>query len=438
MDWLNLNELPTDLVDDTNDAVGEGCATTTLPSYCTQPALHGEVSQAICTEGNVVASHNGSMQFASYEGQVGQIESTNFNQDTTSMPDNDNNDVEIPEDEVLSQPSEPYLGMRFDTLLCAKDHYNAYALRLGFSTRSSTSKRSVYTNEVEKQLFVCNKFREPKVDGEKTQKTKVAPDVSSESEVDSEDENDQEDALHVGKKPRKKRRRETMKGTNCKARLIVKLMDNIWQVVYFIAEHNHPLINKPSLTKYLRSHQGIPKKEENFLRILHDSNLETGHMMQLMSSFYGSGLLVPYTTKAISNYRSRMRAQTRGGDMTETISYFTQKRLDDPDFYFKVLLDDEQRVQNFFWVDGAARTTYEDAYSDCISFDTTYLTNQYNMPFAPFIGINRHGQSFMLGCGFLRDEKATSFDWLFETYLDAMNDKAPKNIITDQDWAMHA
>lgn len=133
-----------------------------------------------------------------------------------------------------------------------------------------------------------------------------------------------------------------------------------------------------------------------------------------------------------------MRAQTRGGDMTETISYFTQKRLDDPDFYFKVLLDDEQRVQNFFWVDGAARTTYEDAYSDCISFDTTYLTNQYNMPFAPFIGINRHGQSFMLGCGFLRDEKATSFDWLFETYLDAMNDKAPKNIITDQDWAMHA
>lgn len=161
-------------------------------------------------------------------------------------------------------------------------------------------------------------------------------------------------------------------------------------------------------------------------------------MMQLMSSFYGSGLLVPYTTKAISNYRSRMRAQTRGGDMTETISYFTQKRLDDPDFYFKVLLDDEQRVQNFFWVDGAARTTYEDAYSDCISFDTTYLTNQYNMPFAPFIGINRHGQSFMLGCGFLRDEKATSFDWLFETYLDAMNDKAPKNIITDQDWAMHA
>ncbi|KQK13529.2 hypothetical protein BRADI_1g10750v3, partial [Brachypodium distachyon] len=312
---------------------------------------------------------------------------------TTTIPDNDNTDEQFPEDEVLSQPHEPYLGMRFDTLSCAKDHYNAYALVNGFSIRSSTSRRSLYTNEVEKQLFVCNKFRKPKVDGKK------AP---------------------------KQRRRETIKGTNCKARLIVKLMDSRWQVVYFIAKHNHPLITRPSLTKYLRSHQGIPKEEENFLRILHDSNLETGRMMQLMSSFYGSSLLVPYTTKAISNYRSRMRTQTHGGDMAETISYFT------------VLLDEEQRVQNLLWVDGAARKAYEDAYSDCISFDTTYLTNQYNMPFASFIGINRHGQSFMLGCGFLRDEKATSFDWLFETYLDAMHGKAPQNIITDQDWAMRA
>ncbi|PNT67609.1 hypothetical protein BRADI_3g29467v3, partial [Brachypodium distachyon] len=305
-------------------------------------------------------------------------------------------------------PHEPYLGMRYDTLLCAKNHYNAYTLVKGFSIRSSTSRRSLYTNEVEKQLFVCNKFRKPKVDGKK------AP---------------------------KQIRRETIKGTNCKAGMIITLMESRWQVVYFIAEHNHPLITKPSLTKYLVSHQGIPKEEENFLRILHDSNLEIASLSKKMPSLrhdIDSFCRANDATNTISNYRSRMHAQTRGGDMAETISYFTQKRLDDPDFYFIVLLDEEQRVQNLFWVDGAARKAYEDDYSDCISFDTTYLTNQYNMPFAPFIGINRHGQSFMLGCGFLRDEKATSFDWLFETYLDAMHGKAPQNIITDQDWAMQA
>ncbi|KQJ96043.1 hypothetical protein BRADI_3g20603v3, partial [Brachypodium distachyon] len=338
MDLLDLNELPTDLVD-------EGVATTGFPSYCTQPAPGNEVREEVHNEVNDGSSHNGSLHIVGREDQAGQLDSTDLNPQTISISDYDDdiNDEQFPEDGVLSQPHEPYLGMRFDTLLCAKDHYNAYALRVGFSIRSSTSRRSLYTNEVEKQLFVCNKFRKPKADGEPTKKAKVAPDVSSHSEVGSEEETDREEDLPIGKKAPKKRRRETIKGTNCKARMIVKLVDSKWQVIYFIAEHNHPLITKPSFTKYLRSHQGIPKEEENFLRILHNSNLETGRMMPLMSSFYGSGLLVPYTTKAISNYQSRMHAQTRGGDMAETISYFTQKRLDDPDFYFNVLLDDEQR-----------------------------------------------------------------------------------------------
>ncbi|XP_010239197.1 protein FAR1-RELATED SEQUENCE 5-like [Brachypodium distachyon] len=101
-------------------------------------------------------------------------------------------------------------------------------------------------------------------------------------------------------------------------------------------------------------------------------------------------------------------------------------------------MDEEDRMELLFWVDGVARKAYTESYHDCISFDTTYLTNQYNMPFAPFIGINRHGQSFMLGCGFMRDETPSSFDWLFEQYLDAMGGQAPLNIIIDPDYAMRA
>uniref|UniRef100_A0A8R7R9B2 Protein FAR1-RELATED SEQUENCE n=1 Tax=Triticum urartu TaxID=4572 RepID=A0A8R7R9B2_TRIUA len=67
---------------------------------------------------------------------------------------------------------------------------------------------------------------------------------------------------------------------------------------------------------------------------------------------------------------------------------------------------------------------------------TQHMTNMYNMPFAPFIGINRNGKSFMLGCGFVRQEMKTSFDWVFGAFLEAMNGRAPDNIITDQDVAM--
>nr|XP_045083404.1 protein FAR1-RELATED SEQUENCE 5-like [Aegilops tauschii subsp. strangulata] len=219
--------------------------------------------------------------------------------------------------------------------------------------------------------------------------------------------------------------------------MLVKLLDSRWEVIYFVAEHNHPLVDKPSLTKYLRSHQGIPPEERAFLTHLHNCNLTTGRMMHIMSDYYGTELIVPYGTKHISNLKSELNKHaTKEGDMIETVAYFKDQQKEDPDFFYKIKYDEEDRVENIFWVDGAARKAYAEAYHDCISFDTTYMTNMYNMPFAPFIGINRHGQSFMLGCGFVRQELATSFDWLFGTFLEAMHGLAPTNIITDQDIAM--
>ena len=66
--------------------------------------------------------------------------------------------------------------------------------------------------------------------------------------------------------------------------------------------------------------------------------------------------------------------------------YYEELKKEDPDFYYSYTLHEFDRVENLFWVDGAARKSYE-LYSDCLSFDTTYLTNAYNMPCAPFIGM---------------------------------------------------
>ena len=63
---------------------------------------------------------------------------------------------------------------------------------------------------------------------------------------------------------KKKRKRETVKQTKCRAKMVVKLKDDRWEVITFIADHNHPLIDKPSLSKYLRSHQGIPPEQKNY------------------------------------------------------------------------------------------------------------------------------------------------------------------------------
>jgi len=94
-------------------------------------------------------------------------------------------------------------------------------------------------------------------------------------------------------------------------------------------------------------------------------------------------------------------------------------------------------VRNLFWADGAARAAYKE-FGDCVSFDTIYMTNRYKMPFAPFIGLNNHGMSVQMGCGFMKDETIECFTCLFNNFQDAMGNVAPSTIISDQDQAMGA
>jgi hypothetical protein len=157
-----------------------------------------------------------------------------------------------------------------------------------------------------------------------------------------------------------------------------------------------------------------------------------------MSKFYGRLNDMPYIEKDVSNLKSTFKHDTNHHDMQDTLAFFDQMQSEDKDFFRKLKLDKDNRVENIFWVDGPARRAYKASYNDCISFDMTYLTNKYKMPCAPFIGINNHGQSIQLGCGFVRQELSSNFMWLFKIFKLAMGDIAPKNIITDQDTGMKA
>ncbi|XP_040997115.1 uncharacterized protein LOC121243124 [Juglans microcarpa x Juglans regia] len=59
--------------------------------------------------------------------------------------------------------------------------------------------------------------------------------------------------------------------------------------------------------------------------------------------------------------------------------------------------------------DARNRAMYE-SFGDVIIFDTTYLTNTYKMPFAPFVGVNHHGHSILFGCGLISNKDANTFE----------------------------
>ncbi|XP_021309075.1 protein FAR-RED IMPAIRED RESPONSE 1 [Sorghum bicolor] len=88
--------------------------------------------------------------------------------------------------------------------------------------------------------------------------------------------------------------------------------------------------------------------------------------MQLMSEFYGSAQLVPYDGKQVSNFRSTIHKTEKFKDMQETLDYFRALKEEDPEFFYKIKLDDNHRVENLFWVDSATRWHIMDKFSGTI------------------------------------------------------------------------
>ena len=62
-------------------------------------------------------------------------------------------------------------------------------------------------------------------------------------------------------------------------------------------------------------------------------------------------------------------------------------------------------------------------FGDAVSFDTTFQTNKFEMPFAPLLGTNHHKQTIIFGAALLFNETIESFVWLFETFLIAMSER---------------
>jgi len=99
-----------------------------------------------------------------------------------------------------------------------------------------------------------------------------------------------------------------------------------------------------------------------------------------------------FVQKDCRNYIDKVRRLRLGeGDTVAIQTYFSKMQAQCPEFFFSVDLDDECRLKNVFWADNRCRQAYKE-FGDVVTFDTTYLTNKYDMPFAPFVGVNHHGQ----------------------------------------------
>ncbi|KAG8371072.1 hypothetical protein BUALT_Bualt13G0048900 [Buddleja alternifolia] len=287
---------------------------------------------------------------------------------------------------------EPHVGMEFGSEDAAKMFYEDYARRVGFNTRVGHFNRSNPNSTATSRDFLCS-------DGVKK---RVAE--------------------------------------SCGAMLRIGLRgENKWVVTKFVKEHSHIVVS-PSKLPYLRHRRHSAATINNVAECFQGVDLVPSGMMYV--SMDGKNMRdsnnavkkigsLGFTAK----YSSRRR--TLGRDAQNLLDYFKKMQAENPGFYYAIQLDEENRMANAFWADARSRTAYNH-FGDTVSLDTTYRVNQYRVPFAPFTGVNHHGQMTLFGCALLLDESEATFVWLFKTFLAAMNDHAPVSLTTDNDKAIQA
>jgi zinc finger SWIM domain-containing protein 3 len=157
----------------------------------------------------------------------------------------------------------------------------------------------------------------------------------------------------------------------------------------------------------------------------------------LMMQFYGGTENIPFSRTDYNNEIGRERNKyIESNDAHTLLEYLKNKQIEDPAFFYDIQIDEPTgRITIFFWVDGQSIIDYK-YFGDAVSFDTTFQTNKFEMPFAPILGTNHHKQTIIFGPALLYNETIPSFIWLFETFLTVMGGKHPSTSFTDQDVVM--
>ncbi|KAL9370464.1 hypothetical protein Peur_035604 [Populus x canadensis] len=318
---------------------------------------------------------------------------------------------------------EPCVGMEFDSENAAKTFYDEYARHLGFSTKVAHFTRPKTDGAIAAREFVC------------------------------------------GREGLKRRSADS-----CHAMLRIELKRGKWVVTHFVKEHNHSTVN-PNKVHYLRPRrhfagaaksaaktgQGVgvsPNGDGQAAAVATSGFMQGGGVVPsgvMYLSMDGNRTPVSETNHGVRNTtpaeptrviktstavnyiaRSSNQKRTLGRDAQNLLEYFKKMQAENPGFFYAIQLDDENRMANVFWADAKSRTAYTH-FGDAVTFETSPRVNQYRVPFAPFTGLNHHGQTILFGCAILLDDSEASFVWLFKTFLTAMYDQQPASLITNQD-----
>ncbi|XP_028759539.1 protein FAR1-RELATED SEQUENCE 6-like [Neltuma alba] len=287
----------------------------------------------------------------------------------------------------------PTVGLEFDSFEEAYNFYNVYAKEQGFGIRVSNSWFRSRRKERYRAKLSCSNAG-----------------FKKKSEAHN---------------PRPETR------TGCPAMIVIRMVDGqIWRIVEVKLQHNHQV--NPGIKRFYKSHKKMilaareaqpppdPITETHTIKLYRTALMDAGY--NGFSNFVeGQG----------TSFDNLKYLELKEGDGHTIYNYFCRMKLTNPNSFYLFDIDDDGQLRNVFWVDARSRVCYS-YFNDTVIIDTTCLANKYEIPLISFVGVNNHGQSVLLGCGFLGYEKVDNFVWIFNAWLKCMLGCPPHVVITDQ------
>ncbi|XP_031258532.1 protein FAR1-RELATED SEQUENCE 5-like [Pistacia vera] len=198
--------------------------------------------------------------------------------------------------------------------------------------------------------------------------------------------------------------------SGCKARCTAsRRSDGKWKIVSIIYEHNHEL-SSSSKSRFFKSNRIIQPYVKRKLEVNDRVGIRPNKNFNSLLVEDGGAENLTFLQKDCRNYIEKVRRTRLGaGDATTIQKYFLNMQKDNPTFFYIMDLDEDGRLQNVLWVDARSRAAFRE-FSDFVTFDTTCLTNKYDMSFAAFVCVDHHGHSTLLGYGLVSHEDTQTFE----------------------------
>lgn len=116
-------------------------------------------------------------------------------------------------------------------------------------------------------------------------------------------------------------------------------------------------------------------------------------------------------------------------DIGKTVAVLEQLKMTDPTLFVALDVDSEGTITNMLWCSGKNKVDYSH-FGDVVTFDTTYRTNLYKMPFGLFVGANNHFQTVVFAGVLMTAETTEAFEWVFSTFARVMGNVKLSIILT--------